>query len=274
MDLYFRKLLNKLHRKLGESRLVVRLAIHVRNQCRCIISYYLGGVSSAFENGEAWLLEQVAPGTQSFVDVGANVGNWTDLYLQHCPYIVKALLFDPSESANEALRRRFEDQSSLEVIHAAVGMADGQATLFEEPNSGEMSSLVQGVSNPNAVEKRVRVVTLDEEIKLRSLNYVDFLKVDAEGYDLYVLRGASDLLASQKIGYVQFEYNSSWALANSTLAAALAFLGSVGYHVFLLRPGRLVNLDYKLYGEYFNYSNYVAVSPDKLHTIEQYIKTY
>jgi len=184
------------------------------------------------------------------------------------------LLFDPSESAIEALRPRFKAYSVLEVIHSAVGKISGYATLFEEPNSGEMSSLVPGVSSTDAIKKQVKIVTLDEEAECRNLKYIDFLKIDAEGYDLHVLLGAYNLLYHQKIGYVQFEYNSSWAPANSTLSAALNFLSSVGYHVFLLRPGRLVNLDYDLYGEYFNYSNFVAVSPHKLHCIERHIKNF
>ena len=57
---------------------------------------------------------------------------------------------------------------------------------------------------------------------------MDFLKIDAEGYDYLALCGATTLLREQRIGFIQFEYNSPWTLAGCTLAKALSFMEAFG----------------------------------------------
>jgi FkbM family methyltransferase len=247
------------------------LAILVRNQCRCIIAYHLGGNTNPYENGEAWFAKLVAPGASAVIDVGANVGNWIGMLLAALTPVTKVLLFDPSEEAVKILKHRFEKEHSVEIIGSAVGDTQGDVTFFEEPGAGEMSSLVKGISTEAAIERTVYLTTLDLEAEKRGLKYIDLIKVDAEGYDLHVLRGASRLLSSQRVGFIQFEYNASWSLAGSTLAAAISYLNSAGYSVFLLRPRKLVSLNYDRYGEYFAYSNLVAIAPDKLSIVRAYI---
>jgi hypothetical protein len=100
---------------------------------------------------------------------------------------------------------------------------------------------------------------LDHELLQRGWAEVDFLKIDAEGYDFNVLLGATQLLARQAVKIIQFEYNASWAAAGATLTRARRWLASNGYHVYALCKSRLANLDPKA-GEYFRYSNYVALS--------------
>ena len=87
-----------------------------------------------------------------------------------------------------------------------------------------------------------------------------------------VLRGASGLLSQQLIGVIQFEYNKPWLLTNSTLAEAYGLLESFDYSVFLLRARGLFVLDYQRYGEYFGYSNFVAVAPDRLPALKPFIE--
>ena len=72
--------------------------------------------------------------------------------------------------------------------------------------------------------------------------------------------GAQNTLRTGDIGIVQFEYNSPWAQTSSTLFEAICMLENHGYEVFLLKRDGLYKLRYELYGEYFGYSNYVAVS--------------
>jgi hypothetical protein len=106
----------------------------------------------------------------------------------------------------------------------------------------------------------VRVVRLDDEIAAAGWSGIDFLKIDAEGYDLRVLTGARGLLEQQRVGIVQFEYNRSWQLAGDTLFSAMKLLKDCGYEVFVLKRDGLYTLNYALYEEYFEYSNFVALS--------------
>jgi FkbM family methyltransferase len=265
-------LLNSFHRTLARSRLVIRLAILLRNQCRCIIKYHLSEEADIAKNGELWFAQLIAQNSSIFIDVGANIGNWANLFLVSMLGSGKGLLFDPSEYAIEKLNQRFGQAADIEVIQLAVADMPGKMTFFEEPDAGETSSLVPEFSNLSAIKKWVNVTTLDIEVEKRQLKHIDFLKIDAEGYDFHVLRGASGLLSQQQIGVIQFEYGKAWAIAGSTLAAALNFLKSFGYQVFLLKSTGLFEINYSLYGEYFEYSNFVAVSPNKIMNVKPFIR--
>ena len=58
---------------------------------------------------------------------------------------------------------------------------------------------------PHQIEK-AQVRTGDETCRELGVTKIDFLKVDAEGADYEVVAGFSSLLATQKIGIIQFEH--------------------------------------------------------------------
>ncbi len=269
----FTDLLDKLHQKLGKSPLAVNLALKLRNQCRSIIKYHLGEGKYLDQNGEGWLAKKIAPSASTFIDVGANLGEWSEIFNQEMVTNGKGLLFDPSPLAFASLQSKFKTASHLELINAAVSDNVGEMTFYENPNSFDKSSLVGDRHDTTLIKTQVKVTTLDIEVKNRNIPYIDFLKIDAEGYDLHVLRGATNLLQNQAIGIIQFEYIKAWAYASSTLIAALNLLNSHNYQVFLLKSSGLYNFNYDLYQDYFSYSNFVAVSPAKMSLIESLIVT-
>lgn len=267
----FSNIFDNLHQKLAKSPLAVSLAIKLRNQCHSIIKYHLGESKYLNQNGEGWLAKQIAPHSSTFIDVGANLGEWSEIFYNEMSVKGKGLLFDPSPLAFNTLQNKFQNTSAIELINAAVSDTVGEMSFYENPDSFDKSSLVGDNNNPNLVKTIVKVTTLDLEITQRQLEYIDFLKIDAEGYDLHVLRGASNLLSRQSIGIIQFEYISAWAYASSTLIAALNLLKSYHYQVFLLKSSGLYPFNYELYKEYFSYSNFVAVSPAKFNLIQPFI---
>jgi FkbM family methyltransferase len=268
----YNRLLDRLHQTLSRRRLFVRLAIRLRNQAKCIIKYHICESSDLLRNGEAALIQLVAPYTNTFIDVGANVGNWTNMFLKHSPYNVTGILFEPSVDAVAQLKVRFSQHPQLEIVDVAIADTQGNMPFYEQPNSGEGSTLVRELRSSAKAARRVTISTLDLEMYNRGFDSIDFLKVDTEGYDLRVLHGASGLLSRQQIGLIQFEYNSMWASANSTLAGANHLLESYGYRIFLLRQDGLFDFDYSTYGEFFTYCNFVAVPSSRLKLIQSLIK--
>ena len=57
----------------------------------------------------------------------------------------------------------------------------------DQPRHG--SSLCKDIASPTAQEKLVSINTIDDEVRQLGYIYVDFLKIDAEGYDFKVLEG-------------------------------------------------------------------------------------
>lgn len=256
----------------AKSRLGTRLAVRIRNQAQAVLAARMGGSHLIAESGEQRVIDAYAPHASSFVDVGANVGHWTLAFADKCARPARGFVFDPSPVALRRLELAVQslvDRGGLSLDISCRALADrpGTMTCHLEHDAGETTSLVPGFSAPEAVATAVAVSTLDEEFASRGLERVDMLKIDAEGFDGRVLFGGAGLLARQAAGVVQFEYNAPWARAGSTLCAALALLSDCGYEVFLLRKEGLYRFDYARYGDFFAYSNFVAIAPDRWHRL-------
>lgn len=255
------KSLDSLHRRLARSRFAVSAALKLRNQIAAVIRYSRASSIHAEENGEAWIVRELAPSCGRFVDVGANVGDWTALFLASMKRGGRGLLYEPSPSALAKLHARFDGNAAVEVIAAAAGANEGTIELYDFGDADQHSTVVRTAEAKGAQTKPVPLVTLDQDLERRGWPGADFVKIDAEGYDFRVLEGAAELLREQCIGVVQFEYNDSWRLAGNTLGFCVRFLESFGYRVYLLTNGALRPVEYDRFGEYFGYSNYVALSP-------------
>jgi FkbM family methyltransferase len=178
----------------------------------------------------------------TFVDVGANVGDWTFASLavvseagRPAP---RAHLFDPAPEACRILRTRFASQieaGTLVVNQVGLSKDAGVAELhMVGPTAGTNSLHAQPGSDAQRV--RVSLATLDDYCEERGVQHIELLKVDAEGHDLSVLRGGARLLRTQSIDVVQFEYNRRWIFARSFLKDAFDFLMPLGYKVGKVTP--------------------------------------
>jgi FkbM family methyltransferase len=269
----WRHLLGRTHSILGRSKIAVAVALKLRNQSEMILGCFLGQENKRGLNGEQKLIELLGPALHTFIDVGAHIGDWTELILQANGKEKLGILIEPSRSSYSKLEERYRSNSEISVIHAAASDREGEAEFHDEEGRGEGSSLVGSWSSSRALVTRVRVTTVDQEVAKAGWSAVDVLKIDAEGYDFHVIQGARNLLSEKAVGIVQFEYNAPWAYAGSTLAAATSFLEAYGYRVFLLRTTGLHPLNFARWGEYFSYSNFVGVSPSMMTLVSPLIRS-
>merc|ERR1711879_1117699 len=87
------------------------------------------------------------------------------------------------------------------------------------------------------VKQKVRTMRLDD---LLYGEPVFLLKIDTEGWDAKVLRGASDYFSRKLIRFVIFEYHRKWRVAGHSLKNASATLYGYGYLCFLITADALV----------------------------------
>ncbi len=266
-----RKVTAFIQRSLSKSPAIVNFLVLLRNQCNMVIQCHLSNYADSSINGENLVVDSVSPECFNVIDVGANKGDWTNYFIEK-NQSAKMLLFEPSSNAYNHLLKVFDSNPNITIDNEALSDAEGETYFFEEDDMGETSSLVSSFSNTNAKKTLVKITTIDKAMERHNLKKIDFLKIDAEGYDLHVLKGATKTLALQKIKFLQFEYNSPWAEAGSTLIDAINFLKQHGYETFLINQYGLYKLNYKKYGEYFRYSNYFATPVTNTKAIAHLLK--
>ena len=259
-------------RFLSRSPSCSRLCVRLRNVANRVAAYHLGESYDPVENGEYRLLELLAPHCHTFVDVGAHVGDWSEHFLQRSS--AKGVLFEPSVQCASVLRKRFINRP-VTLRNVAVGPRSGFISYVEEANFGITSSAVEtrltAVRAGTEEVRTVPVVSLDEMFLDSDFN-IDFLKVDTEGYDLKVLKGAESLLKQGLIRFIQFEYNSYWLGTGSSLKEAIRFLREVGLDFLLIRSTGLHPFNYDFWGDYFRYSNFLVYHQEDRHLLQTIIR--
>ena len=200
------------------------------------------------------------------IDVGANTGQYASLALSVHPD-AKVISFEPQPAAFAKLSS-LAHARNFKAFPLAVGASAGQAQIFSEQssNASEFASLVPGViediHHNVSAGQTVDVITLDEFCATHEIEAIDLLKVDVEGAELEVLRGAEQLIAGGKIRMIQLEFNSMNTVSKTFVRDITRALP--GFRVYrLLHHGELADItsDKPLYRELFSYQNLVAL-PD------------
>lgn len=145
------------------------------------------------------------------VDVGANFGWYTTLFAQHCTQ-GRIYAYEPVPETFRCLIETLalnEMSDKVTAVQAAVSDATGTCSIFTFEKSSAYSSLSSvgefGEKSRKAVE--VPKVTLDQHLFDQGVSHVDFLKCDAEGSELMVLRGARRFLSSPGAPMIFIELN-------------------------------------------------------------------
>lgn len=201
-------------------------------------------------SGEALLqrrmLEQAAsePGKIVILDVGANVGAWTLSLLDRAAALritdrLEVHAFEPVPATAEELRRRVTAHphgSAVRVVPEALSSAPATLRMFIAGEREGTNSLHADPLRPGLPEIEVRAGTLDEYAAANRLDRIRYLKCDAEGHDLEVLRGARRALEEGRIVACQFEYNLRWVYARHYLKDAFDFAAALPYRLGKVMP--------------------------------------
>jgi FkbM family methyltransferase len=181
-------------------------------------------------------------GTRLFVDIGASLGQYTFFASQHMQG-GRIVAIEPDPLRFEQLQRNCQEWSSasgnvVTALHGAVSDKDGQITFYATNSSvsgglfkrelGHSVSAKSGVEDIEWHETEVQCHTLDTLFPNQS---PDLIKIDVEGAELRVLRGASKILREGKTVFL-VELHGSWAdpEGQDTAKEVVRFMQSFGYH--------------------------------------------
>ena len=212
------------------------------------------------------------------VDVGGNLGQWSLSMLRELDMAgappAELIVFEPMPSIHDRLRETLATQTRhrIELRREAAADAAGEGRFVLHGDSDGTHHLdTRCAARPGTVVD-VRLVRLDEVL---TDDEVDILKIDAEGFDPVVIRGASGLLARQRIGVLQFEYSHLYIRSRSYLFDVFEMAAEAGYKVALLTRAGLEVFDaWHPDLEKFIDSNLVVCRADVLHWLPAVAAAY
>jgi FkbM family methyltransferase len=139
-----------------------------------------------------------------FFDIGANWGQTTEKMNENYPN-ARIHAFEPSKKCFESLKVNFKN-NTVSLHNLAVGSSSSQLEFNEYSWSALNSLLKRAYGTAEILETYlVDVVTIDEFCKNNAVSHINLLKTDTEGYELNVLKGASEMMRRNKIQFVYVE---------------------------------------------------------------------
>ncbi len=141
------------------------------------------------------MCSRLQPGS-SAVDVGANVGSTTLIMAARCGARGQVVAFEPEPSARRVLQENIALNPGVAAVvieESACADREGSATFFAR--GGARSSLDGDSTDPAEHAVIVPLTTLDAYVARAKLS-PNLIKIDVEGAEVHVLRGAQQLLSS------------------------------------------------------------------------------
>jgi FkbM family methyltransferase len=171
------------------------------------------------------------------IDVGANIGIFT-LEMARLGFEVHA--FEPVATTFARLKKNVEalprSGSSVTLNQSACGDREGAVPFaVDERSAGENRIAVAGRDTGVPVE--VSCITLDAYCARASIAAIDFLKIDVEGMEPRVIRGAARLLRARKVAAMLIEICPANLInVNSSIEELVDAVEGLGYGLFGLSP--------------------------------------
>jgi FkbM family methyltransferase len=195
------------------------------------------------------------------VDIGANEGEWTRGIWQEL-HRGRYYAYEPQQACGARLTNL--PVPGLTLIQSAVSDRVGQINLYSDFAGSGLASFYQRAEtyfdSPTQVEL-VPVTIVDEELKAQGLDHVDFMKIDVEGAELQVLKGAQHSLQTRAIHSFSFEFGSANIYSRVFFREIWDIVADHSYSLWRIAPGgRLIPIPaYREDLEHFRgVSNYIA----------------
>ena len=164
-----------------------------------ITTYVLIEQEDWFEKEIAFVRRLLRPGMRA-VDIGANYGTYTLAMAQSVAPDGRIWAYEPTSATARYLRKTIARNAlgNVELMQTALSDRTGSGRLRLDAQA-EVNRLV---ADGNGEE--VSLTTLDVESRSRDWGHIDFIKIDAEGGELDIVRGG-EIFFTEQSPLVMFE---------------------------------------------------------------------
>jgi FkbM family methyltransferase len=169
------------------------------------------GVASGYADysGELYIIKKLKKDLKKGVifDVGANVGDWSKFVIKEYQGVQYQLhMFEPSEKTFMELKKNIPLQNHFFYHRIGLGDQVGNFEIYYDYETQGSTSLIKKGSKHS---EKIKMETLDSFCLKNAIESIDFLKMDIQGYEFQVLKGAKKMLEKGKIHRIQFELDES-----------------------------------------------------------------
>lgn len=196
-------------------------------------------------------------------DIGANVGNYSEM-LRRYDVQLPIYAFEPHPVAYQKLKD-CAVKNGFTPVWMAAGDQETETVIYDYSGAGgsEHASMYREVIETlhDGVAEAVAITqtTLDEFVQSRLIDEIALLKIDTEGHELPVLKGALQCISDGRVKVIQIEFNEMNVISRTFFKDIINLLP--GYHFYRLLPDGLQPLGKynPAHYEIFSFQNIVAI---------------
>ena len=183
-------------------------------------------------------------GVNSIIDVGANSGQF-GIDMRRGGYRQDIFSFEPVTETFHALAKTTRRDVSWNAVNLALGSSKGFSKINISKNSGLSSSILsmnslhlENFPDSEFIDTElVQVSTVDDQIRILGIRpETSMLKMDVQGYEYEVLKGAVNNLGKFKFCYLELSIQPLYN-GEATFLSVLNFLSSHGQVVLSIYRG-------------------------------------
>ena len=224
------------------------------------------------QTGEKKFIQSISKDLTICIDIGANVGKYTNLLLSETNSEI--ISFEPLKEAYKELQKiEKEYPNRLRVFNYAIGEKNTNLELNFSDEKSEKATFSNDIDKLSFFdhEKNKKVMTdivtldsfLSDNSSLINMSNIDLIKIDTEGFELEVIKGAKETIKNKLPKYIQLEFNWHQLFKNHSMYKFSQYLNN--YELFQILPfgEKLIKVDpTRPETNIFHLSNFVYIRKD------------
>lgn len=232
-----------------------------------LIGMNIGGGGDTKNSGEVYVLNYISKVYKStddvvVFDVGSNIGDYAILLGKYFNANSGIYCFEPSLASFNVLQQKTSGCKNVFLHNIGFGIKSEKIELFfDKLESGLASLYKRRLDHFNINMSKSEIVeinTIDEFCSANGIRHIHFLKMDVEGNELNILYGAKQMIESDSIDFIQFEFGGC-NIDSRTYFQDFFYLLKDRYHIYRILKKGLFQIDtYSEKYEIFTTTNYLA----------------
>jgi FkbM family methyltransferase len=211
----------------------------------------LARINATHTEGQSWVI----------LDVGANVGHYTQAVLATFGDRCRVHAFEPSAVTAERFHLNIGSDNRVCLHRRALAETAGVLKLYTDSDGSPVATLnpdsLRGTYGHEQSVEEVQTETLDGFCGDNKIDRIHLLKMDAEGSEFRILKGASGMLAAERIDGIQWEFSYNNVYSRVFFRDFYELL-SPQYHLFRLVKDGIYPLGRAYPYEVFRTANFYA----------------
>lgn len=166
--------------------------------------YYNG----TYEAGTIAVIKGILRPGDTFLDVGSNIGLMSLVASHAVGETGRVIAFEPQPDTYKVLagNMRLNHRANVVTVNEAIGAATGEATIYSNLARTASASLIPMDDEITTIQQ-TKIETLADFVRVHAIPSPRMIKIDVEGWELEVLKGAQSILATTQAPALCVEYS-------------------------------------------------------------------